>query len=169
MKAENTFFTCLFTEFFSHLGRLVLNEVIVKFKVLVILEYITKKHKYCGITVYNLCVKTGYMCNMRLCLGTDSHPTTDKITVTTHSTMRHLTRRVEGAACKLLVTIYFLLHTRLSGYYKTTLLWSCLWVHPHDSTTPTPVQSSAFPHSSPPSSLWSTLQIRPKLFLCHTA
>jgi hypothetical protein len=84
----------LFTEFFSHLGQLVPDEFIVKFKILVILEYITKKHKHCGIIIYKLCVKTGYMCNMRLCLGTDFQTTTDKITVTTHSTMRHLTRRV---------------------------------------------------------------------------
>jgi hypothetical protein len=79
MQAKNTFFTCLFTKFFSHLGQMVLDEVIVKLKVLVILEYITKKHKYCGNKMYNLCVKTGYMCNVRLCLGTDSQTTTDKI------------------------------------------------------------------------------------------
>ena len=73
--------------------------------------------------MYKLRVKTGYLCNMRLCLGTDSQTTTGKITVTTHSTMRHLTRRAEGVARKLFVTIYFRLHTSLHGYYKTTLLW----------------------------------------------
>jgi len=54
MKSENTFFTCLFTEFFIHLGQLVPDEFIVKFKVLVILEYVTKKYKHCGITIYKL-------------------------------------------------------------------------------------------------------------------
>ena len=44
-----------------------------------------------------------------------------------------------------------------------------VWEHPHYSTAPSSVQSSALPHSSPPSTLWPMHQIRPQLFLCHAA
>jgi hypothetical protein len=42
---------------------------------------------------------------------------------------------------------------------------SSLWEHPHESTPPSSVQFSIFPHSSPLTSLWSTHQINLQQFL----
>jgi len=71
------------------------DEVIVKYRGRVIWHYIPKKRKRFGIKIYKLCDEAGYMCAMRVYLVKDSQSATDDMTAT-HTTVRHLTRRVEG-------------------------------------------------------------------------
>jgi len=69
-------------------------KVIVKFKGRVIpRQYIPMKRKCFSIKIYKLCDESGYMCDMRVYLGRDTHPATDVVTAT-HATVRHLTSRV---------------------------------------------------------------------------
>ena len=75
---------------------LAVDEVIVKYRGRVIIrQYIPKKRKHFGIKIYKLCDEAGYTCAMRVYLGKDSQSATDDMT-TTHATVGHLTRRVEG-------------------------------------------------------------------------
>jgi hypothetical protein len=78
------------------------DKVIVKFRGTVIFrQYIPKKRKRFGIKIYELCDEAGYTSAMRVYLGKDSHCATDNMT--THTTVRHLTRRVEGLGHKLMM------------------------------------------------------------------
>ena len=74
---------------------LAVDEVIVKYRGRDIWQYIPKKRKRFGIKIYKLCDEAGYMCAMRVYLVKDSQSATDDMTAT-HTTVRHLTRRVEG-------------------------------------------------------------------------
>jgi len=77
------------------------DEVIVKFKGRVIVrQYIPKKRKCFGIKIYKLCEESGYTYDMTVHLGTDSHSATDNM-MATHTTVRHLTSRVEGLGHKI--------------------------------------------------------------------
>jgi len=72
------------------------DKVIVKFKGRVIFkQYIPKKRKHFGITIYKLCDETGYTYDMSVYLGRDSHIATDYMTAT-HAIVRHLTSRFES-------------------------------------------------------------------------
>jgi len=83
------------------------DEVIVKFKGTVIFrQYIPKKRKRFGFKIYKLCDESGYTCDMSVCLGRDSHSTTDNMTAT-HTTLRHLTSRVEGLGHKIFMDNFF--------------------------------------------------------------
>ena len=77
------------------------DEVTVKFKDKVIFrQYIPKKRKRFGIKIYKLCDESGYMHDMRVYLGRESHSATDDTTAT-HTTVRHLTCRFEGLGHKI--------------------------------------------------------------------
>ena len=82
-----------------------MDEVIVKFKSRVIFrQYILKKRGF-GIKIYKLCDESGYMYDMRMYLGRDSHFATDM--TATHTTVRHLTSRVEGLGHKIFMDNFF--------------------------------------------------------------
>ena len=84
-----------------------MDELIVKFQGRVIFrQYIPKKRKYFGIKIYKLCDESGYTYDMKVYLGRDSHFATDNMTAT-HSTVRHLTGRVEGLGHKLFMDNFF--------------------------------------------------------------
>jgi hypothetical protein len=84
-----------------------MDKVIVKFKSSVIFRrYIPKKRKCFGIKIYKLCDKSGYTYDMRVYLGRDSDSATDDITAT-HTTVIHLTRRVEGLGHKIFMDNFF--------------------------------------------------------------
>jgi len=73
--------------------------VIVKFQGKVIFrQYIPKKRKRFGIKIYKLYDESGYTYDMKVYL--DSRSATDDMTAT-HTTVRHLTCRVEGLGHKL--------------------------------------------------------------------
>jgi len=83
------------------------DKVIVTFKVRVIFrQYIPKKSKCFGIKIYKLCDESGYMYDMRVYLGRDSHSATDDMTAT-HTIVRLLTSRVEGVGHKLFMDNFF--------------------------------------------------------------
>ena len=82
--------------FYNPTENLAVDEVIVNYRGRVIFrQYIPKKRKCFGIKIYKLCDEAGYTCAMRVYLGKDSQSATEDMT-TTHATVRHLTRRVEG-------------------------------------------------------------------------
>jgi len=84
-----------------------MDEVIVKFKGRAIFrQYIPKKRKCFSIKIYKLCDKSGYMYDMKVYLGTDSHSATDNMTAT-HATVRHLTSRVERLGHKIFMDNFF--------------------------------------------------------------
>ena len=86
---------------------LTVDEVIVKYSGRVIFrQYIPKKRKRFGIKIYKLCDEAGFMCAMRVYLGKDSQSATDDMTAT-HTTVRHLTRRVEDLGQKLFMDNFF--------------------------------------------------------------
>ena len=90
-----------YAKFYNPSEHLAVDEVIVKFKDRVIFrQYIPKKRKHLGIKIYKLCDESGYMYDMRVYLGRDSHSATDDMTAT-HVTVRHLTSRVEGLGHKI--------------------------------------------------------------------
>jgi len=90
-----------YAKFYNPLEHLAVDEVIVKFKGRVIFrQYIPKKRKRFGIKIYKLCDKSGYMYDMRVYLGRDSHSATDDMTAT-HATVRHLTSRVQSLGHKI--------------------------------------------------------------------
>jgi len=83
------------------------DKVTVKFKGRVIFrQYIPKKRKYFSINIYKLCDESGYTYDMTVCLGRDSHSTTDNGTAT-NATVRHLTCRVEGLGHKIFMDNFF--------------------------------------------------------------
>ena len=83
-----------------------MDEVTVKFKGRVIFrQYIPKKRKCFGLKIYTLCDEAGYTCAMRVYLGKDSHSATDM--TTTHTTVRHLTHRVEGLGHRIFMDNFF--------------------------------------------------------------
>jgi len=83
------------------------DEVIVKFKGRVISrQYIPKKRKCFGIKIYKLCDESGYTYDMTVYLGGDSHSATDDMTAT-HTTVRHLTSRVERLGYKIFMDNFF--------------------------------------------------------------
>ena len=79
-----------------------MDEVIVKLKGRVIFgQYIPKKRKCFGTKIYKLCDESGYMYDMSVYLGRDSHFSTNDMTAT-RTTVRHFTSRVEGLGHKIL-------------------------------------------------------------------
>ena len=79
-----------YAKFYNPLEHLAVDKVIVKFQGRVIFkQYIPKKRKRFGIKIYKLCDESGYMYDMRVYLGRDSHSATDDMTAT-HATVRHL-------------------------------------------------------------------------------
>ena len=97
-KIRTIFYTLnqAYTKFYNPLHYLAVDEVIVKFQGRVIFrQYIPKKRKSFGITIYKLCDKSGYTYDMNVYLGRASHFATDDMTAT-HTTVRHLTSRVQG-------------------------------------------------------------------------
>jgi len=83
------------------------DEVTVKFKGRIIFrQYIPKKRKRFGVKIYKLCEESGYMYDMRVYLGRDSHSATDDMTAT-HATVRHLTSIVQGLGRKIFMDNFF--------------------------------------------------------------
>ena len=78
-----------------------MDGITVKFKGRVIFrQYIPKKRKCFGIKICKLFDESGYTYDMRVYMGRDSHSATDDMTAT-HTTVRHLTSRVEGLGHKI--------------------------------------------------------------------
>jgi hypothetical protein len=99
--------TYAFSKFYSPSKHLSGEEVTVLFKVRAIFkQYIPKKHKYFGIKTYRLCDLTEYTYNMRIYLGKNKQNSTQMKTVT-HTTVRSLTRRVDGVGHKLYMDNFF--------------------------------------------------------------
>ena len=69
-------------------------------------QYIPKKRKRFGIKIYKLCDESGYTYDMRVYLGKDSHSATDDMTAT-HTTVTHLTCRIEGLGHKIFMDNFF--------------------------------------------------------------
>ena len=85
-----------YAKFYNPSENLAVDEVIVNYRGRVTFrQYIPKKRKRFSIKIYKLCDEAGYTCAMRVYLGKDSQSATDDMT-TTHATVRHLTRRIEG-------------------------------------------------------------------------
>jgi len=83
------------------------DEIIVKYKDRVFFrQYIPKKRKCFSIKIYKLCDESGYTYDMRVYLGRDSHSATDYMSET-HTTVRHLTSRVEGLGHKIFMDSFF--------------------------------------------------------------
>jgi hypothetical protein len=62
----------MFSTFYNHSESLAIDEVIVLFEEMVIIrQYISKKHKCFGIKMYKLCDLTGYTYDMKVYLGKD--------------------------------------------------------------------------------------------------
>ena len=96
-----------YAKFYNFSENLAVDEVIVKYRGRVIFrQYIPKKRKRFGIKIYKLCDEVGYTCAMRVYLGKDSQSATDDMT-TPHSTVRHLTHRVEGLGQRLFMDNFF--------------------------------------------------------------
>ena len=66
----------------------------------------SQKKKCSGIKIYKLCDESGYMYDMKVYLGRDSHYATDDMTAT-HAAVRHLTCRVEGLGHRLFMDNFF--------------------------------------------------------------
>jgi hypothetical protein len=85
--------------------RLVVERVIVLFKVIVIFEqYIPKKHKRFGVKIYKLCVMTGHTYDMSVYMGSDRQNATQVMTAA-HARVKNFTRRVEGVAINFTWTV----------------------------------------------------------------
>jgi hypothetical protein len=90
-----------YTKFYKPLENLAVDEVSVKFQGRVIFrQYIPKKRKRFSTKIYKMHDEAEYTCAMRVYLGKDLQSTTDDMT-TTHTTVRHLTSRVDGLGHKL--------------------------------------------------------------------
>jgi len=92
-----------YAKFYSPSEHLAVDEVIVKF--FIFRQYIPKKRKRFGIKIYKLCNESGYMYDIRVYLGRDSHFTTDM--TATHATVRHLTSRVQDLGHKIFMDNFF--------------------------------------------------------------
>ena len=78
-----------YAKFYNPSEHLAVDEVSVTFKGRVIFrQYIPKKRKHFGIKIYKLCDESGYIYDMRVYLGRDSHSATDDMTAT-HATVRN--------------------------------------------------------------------------------
>jgi len=96
-----------YAKFYNPLEHLAVDEVTVKFKGRVIFrQYIPKERKCFGIRIYKRCDESGYMYDMRVYLGRNSHSDTDNMTAT-HTTVRHLTSRVEGLGYEIFMDNFF--------------------------------------------------------------
>jgi len=96
-----------YPKFYNALEHLAVDEVTVKFQGRVIFrQYIPKKSKNSGTKIYKLCDKSVYTYDIKLYLGRDSHSATEDMTAT-HTTVRHLTGRVEGLEHKLFMDNFF--------------------------------------------------------------
>ena len=95
-----------FTKFYSRYERVVVDEVVVKFKGRIIFkQYISKKHKHLVIKMYKVCDSSGYICDVDICLCKDREWIVQHLTAT-HTTVTNLTRRVGGGP-KLYVDNFF--------------------------------------------------------------
>ena len=114
-KKKRTVFKTLnqaYPKFYNPSEHLAVDKVTVKFQGRVIFrQYIPKKRKHFG----KLCDKSGYMYDMKVYLGRDSHSATDDMTAT-HTAVRHLTSRVEGLGHKLFMDNFFSLPRFLTTY-----------------------------------------------------
>jgi len=111
------------------------DEVIVKFKGRVIFrQYIPKERKLFSTKIYKLCDESGYTFDMRKYLGRDSHSATDDVTAT-HTTVRHLTSRVEGLGHKIFMDNFFS-SARLFDDLDRRKINSCGTVRPTEETCP---------------------------------
>jgi len=123
-----------YAKFCNPSEHLAVDEVIVKFKGMVIFrQYIPKKRKCFGITIYKVCDESGYMYD-RVYLGRNSHSATDDMTAT-HATVRHLTSRVEGLGHKIFVDNFFL-SPRLFDDLDRCKINSCGTVRPNRKDMP---------------------------------
>jgi len=96
-----------YAKFCNPSGHLAVDEVNVKFKGRGIFrQYIPKKRKSFSIKMYKLCDESGYIYDMSVYFGRDSHSTTDNMTAT-HTTVRHLICRVEGLGHKIFMDNFF--------------------------------------------------------------
>jgi len=95
-----------YVKFYNPSKHLAVDKVIIKFKGRVIFrQFIPKKRKRFSIKIYKLCDESEYMYDMRVYLGRDSHSATDM--TATHTTVRHLTCRVEGLGHKIFMDNFF--------------------------------------------------------------
>jgi len=107
----------------------------VKFKGRVIFkQYIPKKRKHFSIKIYKLCDESGYTYDMRAYLGKDSDSATDDVTAR-HTTVRHLTSRVEGLGHKIFMDNFFS-SPRLFDELDRRKLNSCETVRPNRREMP---------------------------------
>jgi len=96
-----------YVKFYNPVEHLAVDKLTVKFKGRVIFrQYIPKKRKHFSINIYKLCEESRYTYDMRVCLGRDSHSTTDDMTAT-NATVRHLTCKVEGLGHKIFKDNFF--------------------------------------------------------------
>jgi len=84
--------------------------------------------------IYKLCDKSGYTYGMRVHLGRDSHSATDDMTAT-HTTVRHLTYRVEGLGHKIFMDNFFSSPRRFDDLDKCKIN-SCGTVWPNRKDMP---------------------------------
>jgi len=81
-------------------------KLIVKFKNRVIFRQYIPKKKCFGIKIYKLCDESGYTYDMSVYVGRESDSATDDVTAA-HTTVRHLTCRVEGLGHKIFMDNFF--------------------------------------------------------------
>jgi hypothetical protein len=124
-----------YAKFYNPSEHLAVDEVIVQFKGRVIFrQYVPKKRKRFGIKIYKLLDDSGYTYDMRVYFGKDSHFATDDMTAT-HTTVRHLTHRVEGLGHKLFMDNFFS-SPRLFDDLKRCKINSCGTVRPDRKDMP---------------------------------
>ena len=96
-----------FSKFYNPSKHLAIDEVLVKFKGMVLFkQYIPKKRKRFGIKLFKLCDSTGYTYDMNVYLGKDRQRAEQHLTAT-HSTVTSLTKGVEGFRHKLYMDSFF--------------------------------------------------------------
>jgi len=124
-----------YVKFYSLSEHLAVDEVVVKFKGRVIFrQYIPKKRKHFSIKMYKLCDESGYIYDMRVYFGRDSHSTTDNMTAI-HATVRHLICRVEGLGHKIFMDNFFS-SSRLFDDLDRHKINSCATVQPNRKEMP---------------------------------
>jgi len=89
-----------FSKFYNPSKNLAVHEVIVSFKERVIFKQYIPKNTCFAIKIFKLCDSTGYMYDMKVCLGKDRQRTAQHVTAS-HVTVTKLTRRIEGHGHKL--------------------------------------------------------------------
>jgi hypothetical protein len=95
------------SKYYAPTEHLTVDEVIVLYKGKVnFRQYTPKKHKRFGIKIYNLCDMSRYTYEMDVYLGKKGTRSTADMTAT-HTTVRHLTRKVERHGHKLYVDNFF--------------------------------------------------------------